>query len=98
MRGYDLLQLDDRQILPVLSAVPEALVIFFHGLVNGLKLICRGLYLFDIIIGYVIPGPEIFTDDPLYQSFRNFSDPIIHQSEKISRRDIFPVKLQAYLK
>ena len=96
MGDNHLFKLNNRQILSILTAVPKTLIIFFYGLINCFKLICRGLYLLDKIIGYIVSRTQILADNPFYQSFRYLPGSIIYKSQKISRRDIFPVKLQAY--
>ena len=90
----NLLQLDHSQVLPVLLAVYQTLIVFFYSLVDDLKLIRRRLYFVYILICNVVPGAEILADDPLHQRFRNFSNPIIDKSQQISSRNILPVILQ----
>ena len=61
----NLLQLDHSQVLPVLLAVYQTLIVFFYSLVDDLKLIRRRLYFVYILICNVVPGAEILADDPL---------------------------------
>ena len=55
MGGYNLLELDDRQVFPVLLAVCQTLVIFPDRKIDRLKFFCRSLYIFDIVIRDIIP-------------------------------------------
>ena len=95
MRCHHLLQLDNRQILPVLLTVAQTLVIFLDCQIDRLKFLCGCLYCVDIIIRYIIIRTQILADNPFHQCLRHLTDPVIDKPQKIPRRNIFPVELQA---
>ena len=84
MRGNCFLKLHDCNIIATLSGIFNTLVIFFDCLVHLLQLSRNFLYLFNKIIGNIIFGLEILTENPFYKRFYHFSSAIINKTEKVS--------------
>ena len=95
VQGENLLQLDHRQVLAVLVAVYQGLVIFLDGLVDRLQPCGIGLHLIDIIICKILFGFQILADHPLTEGRYHFAHLKIHQSQKVPGFYIIFVEFQA---
>ena len=95
VQGQYLFQLDDSQILAVLIAIDQCLIVFLDGLVNGIQAGRIGLQNIDLIVRDIFLRPHIFADDPFAQCRNDLSGLKIHQSQQISGFDIVLIKFQA---
>ena len=80
VQGQYFFQLDNCQILTILIAVDQRLVVFFDGLVNGIQTGSVGLQHVDIIVRDIFLGTHIFADDPFAERRNNLSGLKIYQS------------------